>query len=119
MGLVFILFLFPLVSIAPLLISANSSNATTVCVIFQVPAPQIDQNGLIDQYFVNLSRAIDGPFSRTIPIWDPQYPAEILDIQQCFTDVEEGTNYTVSVRAGNGAGLGPSSNALEVNTLSG
>ena len=106
---------FLLVSVPPIIIDVTSPNNRTICVAFQVP-PQIDQNGLIDQYFVNLSRAIDGPFNRTFDILNPQYPAEIVDIQRCFSDVEEGTSYTVSVRARNGAGLGAASASIQVNT---
>ncbi|KAI6658157.1 Phosphatidylinositol phosphatase PTPRQ-like isoform X2, partial [Oopsacas minuta] len=105
------------VSAAPNILTVSSNNPTQICVRFTNP-PAIDQNGLIDRYFVNLSSIqISGPSNRTCNINDAScYSVQSTIIMVCFDNVDEGTMYVVSVRVGNGAGLGASSETRYIMT---
>ncbi|KAI6660282.1 Protein sidekick-1-like isoform X8 [Oopsacas minuta] len=105
------------VSAAPNILTVSSNNPTQICVRFTNP-PAIDQNGLIDRYFVNLSSIqISGPSNRTCNINDAScYSVQSTIIMVCFDNVDEGTMYVVSVRVRNGAGLGASSQTRYIMT---
>lgn len=114
-------YFLPLVSGAPTLINVSSDNPTQVCVIF-TEAAAINQNGLINSYLFNLTNPeLSQPYNRICLITNSSCFTRLSDnsIRICYSGVEDGVVYMVSLRAINGAGLGVASDVIEVMTSGG
>ena len=75
---------------------------------------EAEQNGPIESYIVTFSSiSIQPPIDNRIVQTDLTYPASINTLYSVnFTDIEEGISYNITVRAVNGAGVGPISSTI-------
>ena len=94
------------VSTEPLNLISDSIDATFFCVSFNPPT-NITQNGLITSYTVTYQGELFNTteYNTTVSVNTVVYPlTESSSV--CISDLEEYNNYTVLIRANNGAGQG-------------
>ena len=95
-----------IVSAEPLNLNATDITATSFCVTFSPPTG-IDQNGQVTSYSVTHQGELFGTteVNTTVSVSPAVYPL-IESSSVCISNLEEYNNYTVSLRAVNGAGEG-------------
>ena len=103
-------------STQPLDLFSENITSTSFCVTFNPPT-NISQNGLITSYTVTYQGELFNTteYNTTVSINSVVYPlTESSSV--CISDLEEYNNYTVLIRANNGAGEGAAA-LLNVRTL--
>ena len=104
------------VSTAPQNLASENITSTSFCVIFDPPTG-INQNGPITSYNVTYQGELFNTtgYNTTISVSSVVYPlTESSSV--CLSDLEEYNNYTVLIRANNGAGEGAAATII-VETL--
>ena len=93
-------------SAAPLNLTSENITSTSFCVTFDPPT-NITQNGQITSYTVTYQGELfdTTEYNTTVLVSSVMYPLTESSIV-CLSDLEEYNNYTVSIRAINGAGEG-------------
>ena len=97
---------FVLVPALPTNLNSTNITSTSFCVAFNPPT-NITQNGLITSYTVTYQGELFNTteYNTTVSVSPVVYPlTESSSV--CISDLEEYNNYTVLIRANNGAGEG-------------
>ena len=104
-----------LVSDAPLNLNSENITSTSFCVTFDPPI-DITQNGPITSYSVTYAGNLFNTtqYTSTVSVSSVYPLTESSSV--CISDLEEYNNYTVSIRAVNGAGAGTAA-TITVETL--
>ena len=103
-------------STEPLNLSSENITSTSLCITFSPPT-NIDQNGLIASYIVTYRGKLFNTteYNTTVSVNTVVYPlTESSSV--CISNLEEYDNYTVMIRAVNGAGEGDAA-MITVETL--
>ena len=98
--------IFILVSTTPLNLVSDNITFASFCVTFEPPT-NIDQNGPITSYTVTYRGELFNTteYNTTVSVNTVVYPLTESS-SMCISDLEEYNNYTVLIRANNGAGEG-------------
>ena len=99
-----------IVSTEPLSLASENITSTSFCVTFDPPT-NITQNGPIASYSVTYAGNLFNTtqYTSTVSVSSVVYPlTESSSV--CIDNLEEYNNYTVSIRAVNGAGAGTAAN---------
>ena len=93
-------------STEPINLNNTNTSSTSFCVTFEPPT-EIDQNGPITSYTVTYHGEVFNTteYNITISVNTLVYPLTGSS-SVCISDLEEFNNYTVLIRANNGAGEG-------------
>ena len=105
-----------IVSTEPLNLNATNITSTSFCITFDPPT-NITQNGLITSYNVTYQGDLFNTteYNTTVSVNTVVYPL-IESSSVCISNLEEYNNYTVLIRAVNGAGEGAAA-MIAVETL--